>query len=150
MKTENLTFGEAARSLAREAGLEIPVSAGGESGQSEALYAANQLLAERYRDELGRADGPGVAYLAGRDMARETIQSFGIGWAPDRWDFATEVLRRADISAEIGEKAGLISPRKSGGHYDLLRGRVVFPIQDARGRVVAFGGRAVSEGQEPK
>ena len=151
MKSENLTFAEAVRSLAREAGIEIPVTAGGEAASLEPLYAANAALAERYAEVLGGSEGaPGSAYLEQRGLGAPTCREFGIGFAPDRWDFAGAALREARISAEVGERAGLLAPRKSGGHYDLLRGRVSFPIQDVRGRVVAFGGRAVSEGQEPK
>ena len=73
-----------------------------------------------------------------------------IGWAPDRWDFAVGVLRGARIPMELGETAGMLMPRQTGGHYDRLRGRVVFPIRDARGRVLGFGGRAISKDQEPK
>ncbi|MGE4650078.1 MAG: DNA primase [Myxococcota bacterium] len=151
MKTESLTFAEAVRSLAREAGIEIPVTAGGESASLEPLYAANAKLAERYAEMLGASQGtPGSEYLEGRGLGDEVRTEFGIGFAPDRWDFAVTALREAQIGAEVGERAGLLAPRKSGGHYDLLRGRVIFPIQDVRGRVVGFGGRAVSEGQEPK
>lgn len=151
MKAENLTFVEALRSLAGEAGIEIPTTSGGEGPGLEPLFAANALLAERYAQTLrAPAGGPGVAYLEGRGLDEATRSEFEIGFVPDRWDFAVAALREARIDVDVGERAGLVAPRKSGGHYDLLRGRVIFPIQDARGRVVAFGGRAVSKGQEPK
>jgi len=151
MKAENLTFVEAVRSLAGEAGIEIPATSGGEGPGLEPLFAANALLAERYVQVLQAPEGgSGIAYLEARGLDEETWSGFGIGFAPDRWDFAVTALREAGIAAEVGERAGLVAPRKSGGHYDLLRGRVIFPIQDVRGRVVAFGGRALSKGQEPK
>jgi DNA primase len=150
MKTESLTFAEAVRSLAAEAGIEIPAAQRGDGGQTERLLEANALLHERYRAELSRAGCPGASYLAQRGLDPDSIERFGIGWAPDRWDFAVSILREARIPSEVGERAGLLSRRSSGGHYDLLRGRVVFPIQDARGRVVGFGGRAIAQGQEPK
>jgi DNA primase len=153
MKIEGLTFMEAARSLARDAGIEIPEARPGEreqAGLAERLFDANALLDRHYRDELAREGSPGARYIAGRGLPEGAVETFGIGWAPDSWDFAVGVLRKAGVSGEMGQKAGLLSERRSGGHYDLLRGRVIFPIQDVRGRVVAFGGRAVSEGQEPK
>jgi DNA primase len=89
-------------------------------------------------------------YLAGRGLGAADVERFGIGLAPGGWDDLARELRRANVPAEVGERAGLLRERPSGGHYDLLRSRVTFPIQDARGRIVAFGGRALEAGQEPK
>ena len=149
-KTEGLGFLEAVRSLARDGGITIPESSGGESGIAERIHKANELLQASYRSELLRADCPGAAYLAARGLSPEDWERFEIGFAPDRWDFAVGVLRGERISAELGETAGILSPRNSGGHYDRLRGRVTFPIRDARGRVLGFGGRAIAKDQEPK
>ena len=151
-KTEGLGFLEAVRSLARDGGITIPESSGGggSSGVSERIYEANALLLERYRAELKQPGCPGAAYLAERGLSPEEWDRFEIGFAPDRWDFAVGVLRGARIPAELGETAGILSPRQTSGHYDRLRGRVVFPIRDARGRVLGFGGRAIAKDQEPK
>jgi DNA primase len=148
MKVEGLSFGEAVRTLARECGIEVPAAAGESRGDS--LYEANELLAERYAVELARSGNPGAAYLAERGLDAAVIQRFGIGYAPEGWDFAVRALRERKIPAEIGERAGLLAQRASGGHYDRLRGRVVFPIRDCRGRVIGFGGRAIAADQEPK
>jgi DNA primase len=151
MKSENLTFVEAARSLAAAAGIEVPETGGGDRGLSERLFEANARVHDAYREALAKPGNPGAAYLAERGIDAESIALFGIGWAPDAWDFAASALRAAGIAAGVGEKAGILSRRSSGsGCYDRLRGRVVFPIQDVRGRVVGFGGRAVSADQEPK
>jgi len=151
MKTENLSFAESARSLAKDAGIEVPESfTRGEGGLAEKIYGANDVLLARYRKELDKPGCPGMAYLAKRGIDSESIEKFQIGWAPDAWDTAVQALRAERIPAETGERAGLLSRRERGGHYDRLRGRVVFPIQDVRGRTIGFGGRAVSEGQEPK
>jgi DNA primase len=149
-KTEGLNFIETVRSLARECGISIPESDGAASGLSERIYEANALLLERYRAELLHPECPGALYLKGRGLSPEDWERFEIGFAPDRWDFAVGVLRSARVPMELGETAGILSPRTSGGHYDRLRGRVVFPIRDARGRVLGFGGRAIAAGQEPK
>ncbi len=151
MKMENLTFPEAVRVLGRDVGVEIPETAGGlERGLSERLYAANELAQKRYHAALAAPGNPGAAYLERRGLDRDTIERFGLGFAPNRWDFIAGALAEEKIPAELGEKAGLLAPRDSGGHYDRLRGRVVFPIRDVPDRVVGFGGRAIRSDQEPK
>jgi DNA primase len=151
MRHENLTFPEAVRSLAAELGIEIPESDSGERGVIEGVLRANALAQEYYQRSLEGEEGRAAReYLAGRGLAPEDAARFGIGFAPDRWEGVVEVLRRARIPGEVAERAGLARARSGGGHYDLLRGRVVFPIQDARGRVIAFGGRAMAAGQDPK
>jgi len=150
MKIEGLSFPEAARALAAEVGIQIPESVSGESGISEKLFAANEVAQAAYRSGLSSASNPGSEYLAGRGLDPETIDHFGLGFVPDRWDTVVGALRQSQVPAEIGEKAGLLAERSSGGHYDRLRGRVTFPIRDVRGRIVGFGGRAIFEEQEPK
>ena len=150
MKIENLTFPEAARTLARECGIEIPETGGGDHGQSERLRAANELAHSHYRAALSANGNPAEAYLRSRGLDAATIARFEIGYAPNRWDFIARALGERGIPAEIGEMAGLLVRRDSGGHYDRLRGRVIFPIRDVRGRVVGFGGRALQSDQEPK
>jgi len=150
MKVENLTFPEALRALARERGIEIPETRSGPPGQTERLYAAVEAAQARYRRALAAAGNPAAAYLERRGLDGDAIERFGIGFAPDRWDTLATALRDAGIPAEVGERAGLLAPRQSGGFYDRLRGRVTFPIRDVQGRVVAFGGRALGADQEPK
>ncbi len=150
MQLENLSFPEAVRTLAAEHGIEVPESGSGERGLSERLHEANEIAQACYREALTRRGNGALDYLAQRGIDAETIERHGIGFAPDRWDFVVEALRAKKISAELGERVGLLSERRSGGHYDRLRGRVTFPIRDVRGRVIGFGGRAIGEGQEPK
>jgi DNA primase len=151
MRHENLTFPEAARALARECGVEIPETSGGDVGESERLVAANQVAQRIYRAALaGTEGGTARAYLAGRGLDAAACERFGLGFAPDRWDAVVQALAAARIPPALGERAGLLAARESGGHYDRLRGRVTFPIQDARGRIVGFGGRAIAPEQEPK
>jgi DNA primase len=151
MKHENLSFPEAVRALAHECGVEIPETAGGESGSSEPLFEANRVAHQLYRDALASAEAaPAREYLEGRGLEAELIERFGIGYAPNRWDAVAGALAREQIPARVGETVGLLARRDSGGHYDRLRGRVVFPICDVRGRCVGFGGRAIFDDQEPK
>ncbi len=151
MRHDNLTFPEAVRSLAAELGIEIPERDSGERGLLEGVLRANALAHEYYQRALFGDEGQGArAYLAGRGLDADAARRLGLGFAPERWEGVAEVLRSARVPAELAERAGLLRARASGGHYDLLRGRLVFPIQDARGRVIGFGGRALAAGQEPK
>jgi DNA primase len=151
MRHENLTFPEAVRALAAEHGIEIPQTGGGEPGVTERVLAANGVAQQLYRAKLVAPEGgPARAYLDGRGVDLELAERFGIGFAPDRWDAVTSALASRRIPASVGEKAGLLKERERGGHYDLLRGRITFPIQDVRERVVGFGGRALGPEQEPK
>ena len=151
MKHENLSFPEAVRSLASELGVMVPETGGSEPGISAAIYRANQVAQTLYQAALLTAEGKRArAYLQERGIGQEQAVRYGLGFAPDRWDGVVVALRREGIAAEIGEKAGLLKARERGGHFDMLRSRVTFPIQDVRGRVVGFGGRALAADQEPK
>jgi DNA primase len=151
IRQESLTFPEAVRTLAAQLGVEVPESGGGEPGLAERLLAATAAAQHHYRAALASPAGaPARRYLAERGIDDEAIERFGIGFAPDRWDAVAGALANARIPAEIGARAGLLKERDRGGHYDLLRNRISFPIQDARGRVLAFGGRALGVDQEPK
>ena len=154
MNHEGLTFPEAARQLAGELGIEIPEETGGRSdaGLSARLFEANQLAQDLYRESIAKEEaGAARDYLTSRGFDGATCEAFGIGFAPARWDAVANRLRDRRVRPDDGVEAGLISPRKTGnGYYDRLRGRVTFPIQDVRGRVVGFGGRALEPEQEPK
>lgn len=159
MLYENLSFPEAVRTLASECGVEVPETDSGDRGVSEQLFSANQHAQSFHRRELSAAGGSAaLAYLRDRGIDDEAIETFGIGYAPDSWDELAGVLKRAGVSEQHGIESGLLIEReskpgqKSGGRnsYARLRGRVVFPIRDVRDRIVGFGGRAISPGQEPK
>jgi DNA primase len=150
MHVENLTFPEAVRTLARECGIEVPESSGGGRSNTETLYRANEVAQARYRKALLVPGNPALAYLEARGLSAGAVEKFQLGYAPDSWDAVAHALRDESISPEIGAQVGLLAERRSGGHYDRLRDRVTFPICDVRGRVIGFGGRAISPGQEPK
>jgi DNA primase catalytic core len=153
MKHSGLSFPEAARSLASELGIEIPEKRdAGEAGLTARLFEANEIAHALYREALREAEGKIARnYLLSRGYDGQLADQFGIGYAPARWDAVATRLRERRIGAEIGVKAGLLLDRKSGsGHYDRLRGRLIFPIHDVRGRVIGFGGRALEADQDPK
>ena len=153
MKHEGLTFPEAARALAGELGIEIPEEHDAvDRGLTARIFEANDLTQNLYRKSLRSPEGKVArSYLVSRGFDGATADEYGIGFAPDRWDAVTVLLRDEKISGEVGTQAGLIAERNSGqGHYDRLRGRLTFPIEDVRGRVIGFGGRALLPDQEPK
>jgi DNA primase len=149
-EVENLTFPEAVRTLARECGVEVPESREGGQSNAEVLYRANEIAQACYRKALLVQGKAALTYLNARGLGADAVEKFQLGYAPDAWDAVANALRAEGIPPEIGALAGLLAERKSGGHYDRLRDRVTFPIHDVRGRLIGFGGRAISPEQEPK
>jgi len=152
MRDEGLAFPEAVEKLAGEAGLEIPKETPQDHARAEeqlSLYAVLEAAAKFFESEL-RADSGAAAsaYLKGRGLKPETIQGFRLGYAPDSRSALKTALLGKNISEAMLVIAGLlIEPEGGGASYDRFRNRVIFPIQDRRGRVIAFGGRALGEAQ---
>jgi DNA primase len=88
-------------------------------------------------------------YIEGREITEETRRTFRLGYAPDSWDGLLSYLKKRGASESQLERSGLVVKKDSGGFYDRFRGRVIFPVMDAQGRAVAFGGRIMAQG-EPK
>ena len=150
---ENRSFPETVRQLAKECGIAIPEDAGRSEDRVGPLFEANEQAQEFFRSQLaGESGAEARRYLEGRGLDAESIEHFGIGFAPDRWDGLVRHLGQARVSLEAGEKAGLLAPPKESGRsrYDRFRGRVTFPICDVNRRVIAFGGRALGKDQQPK
>ena len=153
MQHEGLTFPEAVRNLASELGIDVPEERDGrDAGLTAQIFDANAAAQELYRESLREDDAKAARkYLVARGFDGEAAETFGIGYAPARWDAVASRLRERRMPGAIGVQAGLLAERKSkSGNYDRLRGRVTFPIQDVRGRVIGFGGRALEPDQEPK
>jgi DNA primase len=172
METEGLSFPEAVERLAREAGMELPERDPETRARDEsrgalipALAAACAFFERTLRMPEGRI---ALEYLRGRGLTDETIAQFRLGYAPDRRDALKAALIRDGFAEERLVEAGLlIKPEDSSkglgaaaapsgadkpasrGTYDRFRGRVMFPIADRRGQVIAFGGRVLGDG-EPK
>jgi DNA primase len=157
MDHDHMAFPEAVEELATRLGVEVPHEGGGDAGPRRAedsLYDLTKEVARFYVECLTR-DARARDYVARRGLTAETLERFQIGYAPNSWN---ELLRRFG-AAESGRKAlsdaGLIVERERGQvqvgerHYDRFRDRIMFPIRDARGRTIAFGGRIIDAG-EPK
>jgi DNA primase len=153
MNYDHLPFVEAVEDLAARLGVEVPREQSGAGfaspSVSDDLYAVMGKVATFYGEQLAATERA-QAYAAKRGLTRETIATFGIGYAPNSWN---EVLKRfgaSDASRQKLTDTGLIIEREKGdGYYDRFRDRLMFPIRDARGRVIAFGGRVLDQG-EPK
>jgi DNA primase len=152
MRQDRLSFPETVRTLARTAGIALPDERGqgGDSGREELLRAIG-LAARFYQEQLARPSGERArAYLEQRGIDPEVAQRFGLGYAPEGWDTLLGFMRSEKVAEEILVTAGLAIPRENrAGAYDRFRGRLLFPIRDLQGRVVAFGGRAFGD-EQPK
>ncbi len=154
MNSEGLSFPEAVEKLAGEAGLPVPRDTPAERRRAErqqslhaVLEAAAAWYAEQLRAPAGRA---GLDYLRGRGLDEAIIARFRLGYAPESRTALAAALGRAGFAEEALVEAGLlIRPEDGGAPRDRFRGRIMFPITDRGGRVVAFGGRVVGQG-EPK
>lgn len=146
MRIEGLTFPEAGERLAERCGLQWRVQPGEEARakRRELVRRANDLAAAHYQEMLLAPPGAAaLEYLRGRGFSDETIARFRLGFAPEAWEGLLRILRQKGIDESIAAEAGLARERTSGGHYDVFRNRVMFPIIDAGDRVVGFGGRAL-------
>jgi DNA primase len=157
MDHDHMAFPEAVEELATRLGLEVPHEGGTDNAPrraDEPLYEVMKDVAHFYAEALAH-EPRARDYITRRALTAETLERFQIGYAPNSWN---EVLRRFGAT-EAARKAlldgGLIVERERGQmrdgerHYDRFRDRVMFPIRDARGRVIAFGGRIIDQG-EPK
>jgi len=147
MKHNGLEFPEAVGILARELGVALPERGSETEGRSAQLYRANDAALEYFRAALRSADGaPARAHLARRGVPEDLIERFQIGFAPARWDGLLAHLRGDKELREAALQAGLLKRRETGdGSYDAFRERVIFPIAEPGGRLLGFGGRALSD-----
>ncbi len=153
MEHENVTFVEAVRHIARRLNIAIPdTDRESEAGsEAESLARVTRFAALFFHDRLLNSDRDSVVrkYAEKRGLSEETIKSFGLGYAPDSWNDLLSASREKGIGADWLVKAGLA---KAGEQrtYDAFRNRLIFPIQAPSGRVVGFGGRALSDEDQPK
>ncbi|HKI50482.1 MAG TPA: DNA primase [Geothermobacteraceae bacterium] len=153
MRMEGLSFPEAVRRLGEQVGIEIEeeqLSPEEEERRRELdrLRRINEVAAEFYQSVLlNEPEGEAARnYLKRRGFDRELASQFLLGYAPDRWEALAVHLADKGLDPELARKLGLIRPGKQErGDYDLFRGRLMFPILDSYGKVVAFGGRVLDD-----
>ncbi len=148
MQMENLTFPEALKRLAERAGVTLPPSRFNpqRSAEKEKFFEANRLAAKFFQEQLLKSPQAQHArdYLKKRGISDAITQKFGLGYAPDAWDGLLIYLRRHRVQPAEAAAVGLVIQRSDkSGYYDRFRNRLMVPICDTQGQVIAFGGRTL-------
>ncbi|MBM3249477.1 MAG: DNA primase [Candidatus Omnitrophica bacterium] len=147
MRYERMEFPEAVETLASKAGVILPRASPQDSQAANLIaqiYRANEAAALFYANNLSHAAGHEARnYLVKRGLTEDSIRTFRLGLALEKWDGLINHLRQSAMSLGVIEKAGLILPRDGGGFYDRFRNRIIFPISDIRSRVLGFGARVL-------
>jgi DNA primase len=156
MEMEGYSFPETVSVLGEKVGVYLDVQnpkiqeGNRENKEKELVLKAHSLTAQLFHHVLmERNEGASAReYLENRGFQIETIKEFQIGFAPDSWDFLTNFLKKRDYPLPMMEKGGLLAKREGDkGFFDRFRGRVMFPIWDMQGNLIAFSGRLMGEGQ---
>ncbi len=144
MEYDRLEFLDAVEELARQAGLEVPRETRQQHrrGEFEELYGACAAAADFFRAQLA-ASPRARGYLDRRGVDAEQRQRFAMGYAPDGWEGLKNALGGDPRRLALLDRVGLLSKNDAGRVYDKFRDRIIFPIHDRRGRVIAFGGRSI-------
>ena len=151
-KIENLDYTDAVKSLAQRAGMQMPDDTAYDNGVAKTrrrILEINRESAKFFHNYMLSQDGrAGLDYFLSRGLSIKTINHFGLGYAPDRWDSLLKYLKSKGFKESEMLQAGVIK-RGNRGCYDIFRNRVMTPIIDVRGNVIAFGGR-VLDNSKPK
>ena len=149
MQIENLEFIDAVKKLADMCGMTVPESDDPSFSIRKRVLEANVAAARFFRSNLSTEKGKKAAeYLIRRGLSTKIVQTFGIGYATDGWFELTNELTRQGFSRAELEAARLSGKGKNGGYFDFFRDRVMFPIINERGEVIAFSGRVLTSGAE--
>lgn len=150
MEYDRLDFVDAVEELAQRAGLTVPYE-GSAPAAAEGLdgYAVLQAATAFFEQQL-RNSPRALQYLQQRGVSDAMCREFSIGYAPDRWDALKGHIGQGEKALQALERVGLLSKSDQGKVYDKFRDRVMFPIRDRRGRVIAFGGRVLEKDATPK
>ena len=152
MRRDGIDFREALSRLAEKAGVELSAQTAKEDRHRRRLREALEAAIAWYREVLLQADqaAKARAYLDERGLTSETLDRFGIGYAPTSWEALTRRLIGRGFNNEELISSGLASPSNRGGVIDKFRGRIIIPIRDASGRAVGLGGRIMPGAEGPK
>lgn len=151
MEHENLSFVEAVQQLGRQYGIEVERT--GDSGSKQLftqLYELHDIAAAAFTKNLFSEKGKAALdYLLGRGLSTKVLQEFRVGFAPDAWEFLTEKIKGKGYSRESVDKSGLFG-KGNQGVVDRFRSRIMFPIMNRSGKVIAFGGRVFASDDPAK
>ena len=155
MKKEGWEFAEALQHLAERAGVQLkPLTpqAIEQKEEGERLRGLLEDVVVYYRHQLTQTEAGKVAaaYLQKRELTGDTIEAFGLGYAPNAWDGALEYFQSKGYTVEELEEAGLLSEREGGGYYDRFRNRLMIPIRERSGKMAGFGARVLNPDDVPK
>ena len=161
MRYHGMDFPEALKYLAERAGIELrprradrgaAAPAGSPVYSKRDIVDANAAAAAFFRAIFEHESHGAAAREAAerRGFDAETIEAFGIGASPDRWDGLVQWIASKGLDESLFIEAGLLKKRDNGGCYDAMRNRLIFPIRDQIGRAIAFGGRRINDEDEPK
>ena len=149
MEYEHMSFVEAIESLANVMGVDVPRDETDRPARRYDELFSLMVSVETHWQNCLRDNSAAVDYLKKRGIDGATAKRFGIGFAPDSWSDTLDKFGKTPEATERLLATGLIIRKDNGKHYDRFRDRIMFPIRDARGRTIAFGGRALGDG-EPK
>ena len=151
MEMNSLSYIEAIRFLAQQCGMPMPDEDDGQAKLKSRILQMNKLAARFFYDTLNSEAGRNARkYLRDRQLSDKTIVNFGLGYAPAEWQGLTNYLRSKGFTDEEMVRGYLAARNKNGNLYDIFRDRVMFPIIDLRGNVIAFGGRRMGDEGGPK
>ncbi len=152
MQYEKVGFREALEVVAQRCGIPLPEpeltpSQKGREDYKKILHGLYEQAASFYHTRLFQAPDAKNArnYLSARGISKETAQRFRLGYAPEEWDSLIAYFKSQKISLAALDKSGLVVAKENGGYYDRYRNRIMFPIADVKGRVIAFGGRVLDD-----
>jgi DNA primase len=149
MEYDHMNFVEAIESLAHSMGVEVPRDESDKPARRyDELFSLLDTVGRHWQSCL-KESPPAVDYLKRRGIDGSTARRFGIGYAPDGWSNVLDKFGQSPEAVERLLATGLIISKDNGQHYDRFRDRIMFPIRDARGRTIGFGGRTLGDG-EPK
>ena len=144
MRSENMEFGDALRTLARRAGVELQPER--DRQETDAVESVNNAAVEFYQQTLDSDAGAiGREYLDGRGVSGKARADFKLGLSPNSWDGLCQYLRIHQFKREDAVRAGLVRETDDGRPYDFFRNRLMFPISDRNGKVIGFGARALDD-----
>ncbi len=151
MEMNSLSYIEAVRYLAQQCGMPLPDEDDGQAKLKARILEMNKLAARYFHNQLKEENGrQALHYLRERQLTDKTIVNFGLGYAPQGWQNLTDYLKSKGFTENEIVSAYLGARGKKGGIYDIFRDRIMFPIIDLRGNVIAFGGRRMGDEGGPK
>lgn len=144
MEYEGLEFRDAVEDLAKLAGMEVPKEAAGSRPKPRKGLLETMERAAAFFQQSLKTHQPAIDYLKQRGLSGEVCRDFGVGYAPASWDALQKHLGTDAETVALMKRGGLLSQGDKSA-YDKFRDRIMFPIHDRRGRVIAFGGRAIAD-----